>query len=139
MLSAQHSRNPTSISLPDHCIFLARNSSIRSYAKTAEFFRNAGADPDLMDGRVLALYHVNTPQDVHYPIWEMHPEGDELLILSSGFVSLEFRDKGTEQTVPLPPQSAFIVPAGIWHRLVVHEPSVLIAITARHNTAHERG
>jgi hypothetical protein len=36
-----------------------------------------------MDGRTLALYCTNSPDDLHYPVWEMHPEGDELLILAS--------------------------------------------------------
>jgi hypothetical protein len=36
-----------------------------------------------MDGRTLALYCTNSPDDVHYPVWEMYQEGDELLILAS--------------------------------------------------------
>jgi quercetin dioxygenase-like cupin family protein len=91
-----------------------------------------------IDGRMLALYHVSGPDDVHYPAWEMHPEGDELLIVATGSLSVEFRDDAMERA-PLSPETAVIVPAGIWHRLVVHEPSVLIAITPRHNTVHERG
>ena len=112
---------------------------MRPYAKTAEFFRNAGTNPDLIDGLMLTLHEVNTSRDVHYPDWEIDPEGEELLILSSGSLTMEFRNEGIERTAPLPLQSAFIVPAGLWHRLIVHEPSVLIAITPGHNTAHERG
>jgi hypothetical protein len=59
--------------------------------------------------------------------------------LASGSLSVEFRKGETEQTAPLLAQAACIVPAGMWHRLVVHEPSVLIAITTRRNTVHERG
>jgi mannose-6-phosphate isomerase-like protein (cupin superfamily) len=139
MISVLRSRTPTSISLPDNCLYLARDGSMRPYAKTAEFFRNAGTNPDLMDGLMLTLHEVNTPRDVHYPDWEMHPEGDELLILSSGSLTMEFRKERIERTAPLPLRSAFIVPAGLWHRLIVHEPSVLIAITPGHNTLHERG
>jgi hypothetical protein len=36
-------------------------------------------------------------------------------------------------------QEVGIVPAGIFHRLVVCKPSLLIAITAGHNTVHEKG
>jgi mannose-6-phosphate isomerase-like protein (cupin superfamily) len=127
------------LGLQDNCIYLARDGAVRSYAKAAEFFSNAGQKPELADGRVLALYHVICPEDVHYPIWEMHPEGDELLIVASGSLSVEFREGEMERTVLLPPQAAFIVPAGVWHRLIVREPSILIAITPRHNTVHERG
>jgi quercetin dioxygenase-like cupin family protein len=69
----------------------------------------------------------------------MHPDGDELLILASGSLSVEFREGETKRTAPLPPQAAFIVPAGIWHRIVVDEPSVLLVVTPRHNTMHEKG
>ena len=112
---------------------------MRPYAKTTEFFRNAGTGPDLLDYRMLTLHEVNTPRDLHYPVWEMHTEGDEPLILSSGSLTVEFRQEGIEQTAPLRSRSAFIVPAGLWHRLIVHEPSVLIAITPGHNTVHEKG
>jgi mannose-6-phosphate isomerase-like protein (cupin superfamily) len=139
MISELHSRTLASINLSDNCIYLAHDGSMRPYAKTAEFFRNAGTNPDLKDGCVLALHEVSTPQDVHYPAWEMHPQGDELLILCSGSLTVEFREKGIERTAPLRPQSAFIVPAGLWHRLIVHEPSALIAVTPRHNTVHEKG
>ena len=125
---------PAAIRLQDNCIYLARHGQMRSFAKP-EFFAEASKNPDLMTGRVLALHQVNGPHDVHYPVWEMHPAGDELLILASGCLSLEFR--GTETPLALPSQAAVIVPAGVWHRLVVHEPSVLVAITPRFNTVHE--
>lgn len=139
MISGPHSQTRTSISLPDNCVYLARDGSMRPYAKTAEFFRNAGKNPALRNGLVLTLHEVNTPQDVHYPAWEMHPEGDELLICAFGSLAVEFRNEGIERTAPLPLRSAFIVPVGVWHRLIVHEPSVLIAITPGHNTVHESG
>jgi mannose-6-phosphate isomerase-like protein (cupin superfamily) len=127
------------VSLLDNCVYLAMDGSMRSHRKTAEFYGNAGKNPAMKDGRVLALYHANGPQDVHYPVWEMHPEGDELLILVLGSLSVEFREGETARTAPLPPQAAFIVPAGIWHRIIVNEPSVLLAVTPRHNTLHEQG
>ncbi len=128
MTSIQHAQNLTAISLRYNCIYLAASRAIHSYTKTAEFFRTASTDPELMNGRMLALHNVKTSQDVHYPNWEMHPEGDELLILTSGLISVEFRDKVAERTIPLPPLSAFIVPTRFWHRLVVPEPSELISI-----------
>jgi mannose-6-phosphate isomerase-like protein (cupin superfamily) len=139
MSPQHHHQDAAALPLQDNCIYLARDGAMRCYAKTAEFFRSADGNPELMDGRTVALYHVNGPDDVHYPVWEMHPEGDELLILASGSLSVEFRRGKTAQTAPLPPQAACIVPAGMWHRLIVHEPCVLIAITTRRNTAHEKG
>jgi hypothetical protein len=41
-----------------------------------------------MYGHTLAFYHVKGPDDGHYPIWKMHSEGDELLILAEGSLSV---------------------------------------------------
>lgn len=126
---------PTALGLADQCIDLADNGTMRPYAKTAELFRND--NQALTDGRVLALHRVSHARDVHYPTWEMHPEGDELLMLASGSLAVEFRDSAGAPAAELRPLSAIIVPAGTWHRLIVHEPLVLIAITPRRNTVHE--
>ena len=134
----RHHQDSAALDLQDYCVHLARDGAMRSYAKTAELFRNSGKCSELMDGRTLALYYVKSPHDVHYPVWEMHPEGDELLILVSGSLSVDFREGAMQRTAPLPPQAAFIVRAGIWHRLILNEPSVLIAITPRVNTVHEK-
>jgi hypothetical protein len=130
-------QDSAALDLHENCIYMARDGTVRSHPKGAEFFRKSGRSLEWADGRTLALHHVRGPQDVHYPVWEMHPEGDELLILTSGSLSVEFRDGEAERPAPLLPQTAFIVRAGIWHPLIVHEPSVLIAITPRHNTVHE--
>jgi mannose-6-phosphate isomerase-like protein (cupin superfamily) len=116
---------------------MARDGSLRSYPRTADFLRIAGANPELAEGRVLALFDVKTPEDVHYPIWEMHPEGDELLVLASGSLTAECRDASGTANAALRPRSAIVIPAGTWHRLVVHEASTLIAITPRHGTIHK--
>jgi len=138
-LQAHQHQNPTARDLREYCIYLPQDGPLRSFAKTAEFLRNSGKSPELMDGCMLALYCVNEPRDVHFPDWEMHPAGDELLLLTSGALSVDVREGAMVRTAPLPSQSAFIVPAGVWHRLIVHEPSVLIAMTPRRNTVHEKG
>jgi hypothetical protein len=69
----------------------ARSSHLRSSVETdpirrlvrTDERRRSGKSPELMDGRTLALNCANSPDDVHYAVWEMHPEGDELLILPS--------------------------------------------------------
>jgi hypothetical protein len=132
-----HGQDSAPLDLKENCIYMPRDGTMLSHAKTAEFFRTSGRRPEFRNGRTLALHCVSSPEDVHYPVWEMHPEGDELLILASGSLSVDLREGKTERTVPLSTRAAFIVRAGIWHRLIVHEPSVLIAVTQRHNTVHE--
>jgi len=138
MILQDHHEVPSALGLRDNCIYLAPDGTMQPYATGTAFLKSATTDPELMDGRTLALRTVSGPQDVHYPAWEMHPDGDELLILTSGSLSVELREEAVGRA-PLSPHAAFIVPAGVWHRLIVHEPSVLIAITPRHNTAHAKG
>ena len=127
---------------PDSLILSARmmtrDGVMRPNLKTAAFRARLVDDPKPMDGRTLAVHQIDDPRDVHYPVWEMHPEGDELLIAASGSLSVEFQEGETARVAPLAPRAACVVPAGTWHRLIVHEPSVLIAITPRRNTVQER-
>jgi len=50
---------------------------------------------------------------------------------------VEYLDAAETPTAVLRPRSAIVVPAGIWHRLIVNEASALIAITPRHGTLHK--
>jgi homogentisate 1,2-dioxygenase len=59
---------------------------------------------------------------------EMHPDGDELIYLTSGAISVVLEDP-TERTVHVRPGDCFIVPQGILRRLLVHRPSQLIPMT----------
>lgn len=72
---------------------------------------------------------------------ELHPDGDELLYLISGAVDVVLDDGdletvGTETTTPLEPGEAFIVPKGVWHRVVVKEPSHFVHITPGPGDGH---
>ncbi len=76
-----------------------------------------------------------------WPHWEMHPEGEEILVLLSGDMSIvldpgETEAGGGESTVTLEPGQACLVPRGVWHRGIVRAPSRLLAITAGEGTQH---
>jgi quercetin dioxygenase-like cupin family protein len=62
---------------------------------------------------------------------ERHPEGDELVYLVSGSVGVSFEHSDVEEAdvVGLRPGELVVVPRGMWHRLVVEEPSELIFMT----------
>jgi mannose-6-phosphate isomerase-like protein (cupin superfamily) len=60
---------------------------------------------------------------------EMHPDGDELLYVVSGNVSVVLEEQGVERMLELRPGQAFVVPRGVWHRVVPNEPSQLLHIT----------
>ena len=73
---------------------------------------------------------------------ELHPDGDELLYLISGHVEVVFEQDGTlervgvERSVTVQAGEAIIVPAGVWHRVVVTEPAHMIHITPGPGSGH---
>ena len=60
---------------------------------------------------------------------EMHPDGDELLFLISGHVSVLLEGQDAQRVLELRPGQAVVVPRGVWHRVLLNEPSQLLHIT----------
>src|SRR6266496_3854430 len=60
---------------------------------------------------------------------EMHPDGDEVLFLISGRVDVLLEEDDTENIVSVGPGQAVVVPKGVWHRVLIREPSQLLHIT----------
>jgi mannose-6-phosphate isomerase-like protein (cupin superfamily) len=68
---------------------------------------------------------------------EMHPEGDELHYLVSGALDLVLEhDGGRDDVVALRAGDSAMVGRGVWHRFVVNEPAVGIAVTFGRGTQH---
>ncbi len=86
-----------------------------------------GRPPKRIDGMSVGAPAIELGDPPHGG--EMHPDGDELLIVVSGAVtlSLELADGTTD--VDLGPGDAVIVPQGVWHQLITREPGQLIHIT----------
>jgi len=71
--------------------------------------------------------------------WEMHPSGDETLTLLSGRIDIVCLEKDGRETISaLHPSRSCVVPAGVWHRQVVHEESKLIFQTYGTDTQHRK-
>jgi oxalate decarboxylase/phosphoglucose isomerase-like protein (cupin superfamily) len=69
--------------------------------------------------------------------WEVHPNGDEIIHLMSGAVDFVLREAYGERRIALRGRAACIVPRGVWHRIVVHEPSDVVFTTFGIGTEHE--
>ena len=67
---------------------------------------------------------------------EVHPDGDELLYLISGAVTVRLELPGGDRTVDLDAGDAIVVPKGVWHRISLREPGRLIHITPGPNGDH---
>lgn len=70
--------------------------------------------------------------------WEMHPDGDEALTLLTGRVDIVIDDATGARTFALEPMRSCVVPAGAWHRMIIHEPSELLFLTPALQTQHRR-
>jgi mannose-6-phosphate isomerase-like protein (cupin superfamily) len=77
-----------------------------------------------------------------YPIaedtkaWEMHPAGEELLVMLSGAMDVVLEESGHETVVSVATGKACIVPRGTWHRQVVRRAGEYLAATYGKGTQH---
>jgi mannose-6-phosphate isomerase-like protein (cupin superfamily) len=60
---------------------------------------------------------------------EMHPDGDELLFLVSGAITVRLELPGGDRTIDMGPGEALVVPKGVWHLVHLREPGTLVHIT----------
>jgi mannose-6-phosphate isomerase-like protein (cupin superfamily) len=86
----------------------------------------AGRPPQRIDG-----FTVGAPRIAGDPPHggEMHPDGDELLYLVSGAVTVTLELPGGHTQVDLGAGDAVVVPQGVWHNIATREPGQLIHIT----------
>jgi mannose-6-phosphate isomerase-like protein (cupin superfamily) len=85
-----------------------------------------GRPPQRIDGLTIGAPVVTSdaPHD-----GEVHPDGDELLYLISGAMSLHLEYPDGDVEVELRAGQAVVVPQGIWHKLTLREPGQLLHIT----------
>ncbi len=101
--------------------------------RTATFWRRLETT---RDDRIIGALHGERPGDFHPEEWEMHPSGDELLYLLRGALDIVVEGPRRERRVALRVGEAFIVPRGLWHRLLMRQPSDLLFCTPPHGTRH---
>jgi mannose-6-phosphate isomerase-like protein (cupin superfamily) len=88
----------------------------------------------------LFFFHLLHPQDTHPNCWEIHPDGDELLLVTSGEVEVEMVTapyKGedtvnlnvTKESAILHEKELLIVPKGHWHRIILRKETDLVVAT----------
>jgi mannose-6-phosphate isomerase-like protein (cupin superfamily) len=68
--------------------------------------------------------------------WEMHPEGDEVLVLLEGAATVVFERPDRDELHPMRPGSTLVIPAGAWHRAVRQSGAKMLFITYGPGTTH---
>lgn len=74
--------------------------------------------------------------EADWPNWEMHPEGDEVLIQLEGEMTLVLDEPGGERRIEMPTGATAVVPRGVWHTAIVPGFSRFLAITYGAGTQH---
>ena len=85
-------------------------------------------------GHTLSAYPVARNEDLHPEHWEEHPQGDEVLLMCSGALDVVTRFENVDTSTRLDAGHGLIVPRGVWHRLALRKPGLLIALTPRAGT-----
>jgi mannose-6-phosphate isomerase-like protein (cupin superfamily) len=96
-----------------------------------DFWQTIDQRDDLAE-RLVAMF----AYDADWTSWEVHPDGDEIVVLLSGAVDLVLDLPGGHRTVELRDCSAAVVPRGVWHTANVLGPSEALHITRGAGTAH---
>ncbi|NKJ00311.1 cupin domain-containing protein [Novosphingobium sp. SG707] len=86
---------------------------------------------DGVEGRLVSLHSFTQDWDS----WEMHPEGEEVVICLDGEITLIQEDaQGVRQEVALSAGECAINPRGVWHTANVAASARVLFITAGWNT-----
>jgi mannose-6-phosphate isomerase-like protein (cupin superfamily) len=94
--------------------------------RTARHVPQPGGPPQRIDGLTVGAPYLtgDAPHD-----GEMHPDGDELLLLVDGAVSVRLELPEGNTIVELAAGEAIVIPRGVWHLVTLREPGRLVHIT----------
>lgn len=99
---------------------------------TADIYERLDREFGNFSGSLLIASHAF---DDDWPTWEMHPAGDEFVILVSGDVDLVMaRGPGHDTTRMTEPGTFVIVPRGTWHTARIRRRSILLFVTPGEGT-----
>lgn len=89
--------------------------------------------PDGVEGRLVSMFTFKDP----WNMWEMHPNGAEVVLCLSGGMTLhQERADGSKQSVILGPGEYAINEPGTWHTADVTGEATALFITAGAGTQH---
>lgn len=82
-------------------------------------------------GRLVSFFHFTED----WPMWEVHPAGDEFVCLVSGSMDFILEEEDGHRTIEMrTPNSFIIVPRGTWHTAKINKPSNALFVTAGEGT-----
>jgi mannose-6-phosphate isomerase-like protein (cupin superfamily) len=113
---------------PAHLGLGARVEPQEEFDGTPDWYMRYGlrnAD-DGTEGRLVSMFTFSAPWDS----WEMHPDGEELVVCVDGSMVLHQELNGEQRTVELRAGQAVVNPRGAWHTADVERRATAVFITA---------
>ena len=97
-------------------------------ALTPSFWSDRSASPG---DRVVAAFDFASSDDLHSSMQEIHPDGDELILVLAGAIDLIAESDGREVVIGLDAGQAAVVRRCTWHRPAMRAPGRLLSINVR--------
>lgn len=111
---------------------LRPDQSVAQVDNSPGIYAELDARFDNFKGHVLVAAHAFGND---WPTWEVHPNGDEIVVLLDGTVTLVMRKSDGDETVTLTePGSYVVIPKNTWHTARVGAPSRMLFITPGEGT-----
>lgn len=114
-------------------VHLLDDAQAVSQPVTPEFWPALMANqrPDLDAGRLVMQFDF----DRDWPTWEMHPAGEEVVVLLAGEGTLIVRTAaGDEATILATPGAFVVVPRGAWHTAKIPVAASMLFLTPGRGT-----
>jgi mannose-6-phosphate isomerase-like protein (cupin superfamily) len=121
----------TTYDLETTYLSLDGNGAVARHDGGEVFWRRIGQDPAVK----ATLVTVGTGSG-DWPQWEMHPQGDEILVLLEGRLTVVLEEDGKRREVAMTPGSTLVVPKGAWHRAVAQQDVRMLFVTYGPGTTH---
>ena len=101
-------------------------------AVTPTVYEQLDRDFDGFKGRVLVARYAF---DSDWPTWEIHPHGDEIVVLMAGRAEMILDESAGRRCVVLEKPGEFvIVPKATWHTARIAEPTSMLFVTPGEGT-----
>ena len=118
------------IELTDTYVHLEAGPGVQIVPVDDQFWTTIDQRADLHTGRLVMASVMSDDWDM----WEMHPAGDELILVTEGTVRVHV-DHGEPPTIVGAP-NLVVMPAGTWHTMDIVEPARVVTITWGAGTEH---
>ena len=116
-------------------VILAPNATATTKAITPNFYAELDGEFNNFEGHILVMAH-SFSED--WGMWEMHPIGDEIVVLLEGDVDFVLWRDGAEAVLNmLEPGSYVVVSQGVWHTARPHKKTSMIFFTPGQGTRNE--